>query len=98
MIPQMKMCIRDRSYNYTTKTVSDFAVIPSEGSLYSNLKYDGVHWIDFFTNNLTAYDEAVPEEQTVRLMNEDMTVEKSAAFAGAWTGVCACLLYTSRCV
>ena len=77
------------SYNYTTKTVSDFAVIPSEGSLYSNLKYDGVHWIDFFTNNLTAYDEAVPEEQTVRLMNEDMTVEKSAAFAGAWTGVCA---------
>ena len=52
-------------------------MIPSEGSLYSNLKYDGVHWIDFFTNNLTAFDEAVPEEQTVRLMNEDMTVEKA---------------------
>ena len=76
------------SYDYTTKTVSDFAVVPSEGSLYSNLKYDGVHWIDFFINNLDT-NEATFKGQTVRLMNEDMTVEKSAAFAGAWTGLCA---------
>ena len=63
-------------------------MVPSEGSLYSNLKYDGVHWIDFFINNLDT-NEATFKGQTVRLMNEDMTVEKSAAFAGEWTGLCA---------